>query len=755
MSGTDLRSGKLEQENEAIADGHLALGPFPSEPNASESALMTRAMGMGNESSDPEPVVVSPPPLSAIQHILAEDETANSAKDPGVEPSPPCNDASCMSEAALVEQEILNTDLNSQPIGSIPVMRSVSSSNAAIFGVELPRPWFIACWSAIIALHTGCGLFLLFAGNLNSFLTSTKKVYLAGLATDKLSTYFNSSGIMCRFLGALHLGRVASILLFSLKQREFVFFLKPRPVQRTNSRADSLWKQKTQTAQDSVAKLTRRASHALVRHNLVGENSFAKVFTIQEVVVIISQTYQAYRCCGLVSETWLNGLYIAMVVANCWGIPLLCFLVRNHAPATVQSVLQTADALLNMGSCFIFPFVMFWPYYLEFDMATLTFPVRYRYDSVWTSHAMMKMNMILALSNLDLLSKFVNHLSVFSSLMGVTSLLMQQTRSTSSLVGDSSSKTSVTGKATGAKIKRSQLETVLHAFFVLWAIALLGIYGHAVNRTKTPLLGCQSRTHPWFSSGYPCSVYEFNCYEQNLESPTNAIFRKMNPKTVQYLMITHCPSLHVPTVVQDFSSMMGFTLFNCTIADWPSTSAITAAKHKQLTAVVIARVNMSSFPEGLTQPLPTSIAVVAFSVTNLTTLPSNLYQSWKSVSAFMVLDSELEVLPTDIFQLPAVAFFFSGNRIKALPALDSVQRVIYLIDITSNPIQELPSTINPYAYIGFLDAEYTNISSIRNGFLPTPSKALLRVLRTVLCLMRIKMRAMQFASQSTRQRSES
>lgn len=633
----------------------------------------------------------------------------------------------CSSEVATVEQAVLNSDIDCTLNGVMlpelsaealrpndcTLVKAASSkpSEAVKFGVKLPERWFLLCWMAIVILHTACGVFLLYAGNLNSFLTSTKKLQLAGLATGKLSSYFNSSQIMCRFLAALHLGRTASIFAFSIKERDFVFLLKPRPAQRNNSRTDSLWKQR----RESFTTMTQTASSLLKRHNLIGENSFAKVFTLQEVVVIISQTYQAYRCCSLVSETWLNGLYVAMVVANCWGIPLLCFLVRNHSPATVQSVLQTTNALLNMGSCFIFPFVMFWPYYLEFDMATLTFPIRYRYDSVWTSQAVMKLTMILALSNLDLLSKFVNHLSVFTSLIGLTSLLMQRPRPASSSVGDSSVKESVPEKKSIQKNKPSRLENVLHIIFILWAIALLGVYGHAEHQSQA-FLGCKSRTHPWFSSGYPCSVFEFNCYQQQMDSPTDAIFRKMNPKTIQYVMITHCPSLRVPSAIQTFPAMLGFTVFNCTIVDWPSTSAITATKHKVLTAVVIGRANMSTFPEGLLEPLPTSLAVVSFAVTNLRTLPNNLYQRWKSISAFMVLDSQLEELPADIFQLQAVAFFFSGNRIQRLPSLDSVQRVIYLIDITKNPLQELPATISPYAYIGFLDAEYTNISSVPRWF---------------------------------------
>lgn len=630
-------------------------------------------------------------------------------------------------EEVSVEQMIADTDA-AEPSADIlrsndcalvrgaPVKRR--GSIMPIGGVELPRHWFIASWLAIIALHTACGVYLVFAACVNLFLTSSRMVYLVGLAVDKESQYFKSTAVACGVIGAIHLGRVAFIVLISVKEKAFVFGPKPRDAQRLSSRSDSVWRLKQQAVRASVVKLNRRASQVLIRHNLIGENSFAKVFTIQEVVVVFSQTYQAYRCCNLVAQSWINALYVAMVVANCWGIPVLCVLTRNHSPAMVRSVLLSADALFNLGSCFVFPLVIFWPLYLEFNLTTYSFPTSRVYDSVWQSHALMDIQMVFAFSKLDLLSKVVNHLSVLSSLVGATSLLLQQSSSKSSSVETSSSenRSGVGMKQTLKGHKMSRLETFLHLFLVTWAIALLAVYGRARSQMKAPLLGCKSRTHPWFSSGYPCSVFEFNCYQQQTESPTQSGLAVLDPKTLLYLAFTHCPAVRVPTAIQDFPFMMGITLYNSTIVEWSSDSAISATKHKRLGGVAILRSNMSSFPEGIMQPLPASIATVALTYTNLTVLPTDLDERWQSVSIFMVENSDLTALPANIFQMRSVAFSFAGNRIQKLPALDSIQKVIYMVNMSMNPLQALPSSINPYAYIGLLNVEYTNISSVPQWF---------------------------------------
>lgn len=453
----------------------------------------------------------------------------------------------------------------------------------------------------------------------------------------------------------------------------------------------------------------RHASQVLKRHKLVGEGSFAKVFTIQEVVVVLSQTYQAYRCSNLVSQSWINALYVAMVIANCWGIPVLCFLVHNHSNDAVRSVLLSADALLNMGSCFVIPLVIFLPYYREFNVTTQSFPESFRYDGVWTSQATMELTMVLALSKLDLFSKALNHLSVLSSLIGVSSLLLQRSRVLSSSVGVIPAQSRTTEKAISGTGQQSRLEKILHAFLIVWAMAIV-LYGYAENWTKTHPLGCKSRTHPWFSDGFPCTVFIFNCYQQQTESPTESDLVILDSKKLLYLTFAHCPALRVPSTIDQFPLMRGFTVYNCTIAEWSSESAIVSTIHKSLTAVIVARSNMSSFPEGLMQSLPPTVATVILSHSNLTSLPTDLHERWQSISSFMVANSQLRELPTKIFQLRALAFFFPGNLIQQMPLLDSVQKVIYLLDMSKNPLQALPSTISPSAFIGFLNVEATNIS---------------------------------------------
>lgn len=672
-------------------------------------SVLVKPDAIATSSNDRGPKAVGvAPSLQRKRNVSADNNQENG---PGASTFQAC-------VATTPEQAAINKYCHSDVIGASistiacrPRHRGPVNNTQSIvpIGVKLPQPWFIALWVAITATHTACGLYLIAAANVNFFLQSTKGVYLAGLPTAKLAQYFSLAGIACGFLAALHFGHAAFILLVSLNQEQFVFRGKP---QSTCSRTESKWIQKLRAAGACAEQMTRRTCKRFLGRGLVGEVSFAQVFTLQEVVVVLSQSYQAYRSSNLVSQSWINALYVAIVVANCWSIPVLCFLVRNHSRAKVRLVLLSADVLLNISLSFVFPFVIIWPYFRAFDMETQSFPQAYRYNAVWTSHATMETTMVMALSAVDLVSKLVNHLSILSSMLNITSLLSQRPRSITLQVRAAKSNIT-TNKPAFRHHKQSRLERCFHLLLVVWAIALLVVNRSATNRTKSPLLGCQSRTYPWFSSrGYPCTVFEFNCYQQQVESPASSSLALMDPDILLYLYFSHCPALRVPLTVQHFPLIRGFTVYNCTIADWSSASAISATKHTSLTAVVVARSNMSSFPDGLLQPLPATVAVVAFSYTNLTTLPPDLHKRWPSVSAFVVSNSQLQELPASIFQLRALAFFFSDNLIRELPPLDSVQKEIYLLDLSANPIQELPTSINPATSIGLFNVDYSNISII-------------------------------------------
>lgn len=315
--------------------------------------------------------------------------------------------------------------------------------------------------------------------------------------------------------------------------------------------------------------------------------------------------------------------------------------------------------------------------------------------------------MVFALALPDLLSRTLNHISVLASLASVAAYLQQQLPVVPLLSYGPTRHTEI-------KTKMPKWVGLLQMFLLGWGLCLLSVYCEALNYTRTSLLGCKGVAHPWFSTRYPCSAFEFNCYERKVQSPTGANLAVLDPTTLLFLSFMYCSGVIVPTQIQDFPFLLGFHVHNCTIADWSAASAISATKHTRMTAVAVTRCNMSSFPDGLTQSLPARLYAMVFAVTNITHLPANVTEQWSPISEFVFENLALEELPKAIFQLNAVAFSFAGNSIRQLPSFDLVHRVITVLDLSSNPLEELPATVGTGTFIQSLNIQDSSISVFPN-----------------------------------------
>lgn len=209
-------------------------------------------------------------------------------------------------------------------------------------------------------------------------------------------------------------------------------------------------------------------------------------------------------------------------------MPVLFWYTRSRSPAVTRCVIYSVDSLLNMDSCFVFPLMIFWPYYRLYNVSTGAFMNSLMYKSVWLSQWTSEMQMIFALSLPDLLSKMLNHLSVFFALFSISALL--QIRSPQASVGPfvkaliarpdyrfNGSKTIVSAfdRASFEKVANSDREydtyeikaprwvTLLHFVSLVWGVIILVLFGNAVNRTSTPLIGCKAMAPLEFRLGIP------------------------------------------------------------------------------------------------------------------------------------------------------------------------------------------------------------------------------------------------------------
>lgn len=85
----------------------------------------------------------------------------------------------------------------------------------------------------------------------------------------------------------------------------------------------------------------------------------------------------------------------------------------HRTPALERIACVIMDTVLDIGSNFFIPLVVFLPYYFAFDMAIYSFPNEILYDLLQFTWLVTESRMVFTLSLLDLLSKSFNYLSIF------------------------------------------------------------------------------------------------------------------------------------------------------------------------------------------------------------------------------------------------------------------------------------------------------------------------------------------------------
>ncbi|TMW57876.1 hypothetical protein Poli38472_013350 [Pythium oligandrum] len=289
---------------------------------------------------------------------------------------------------------------------------------------------------------------------------------------------------------------------------------------------------------------------------------------------------------------------------------------------------------------------------------------------------------------------------------------------------------SFTGAAFESEFQPQRVPIVGHPalavtiFFFLWGIIALGLHVRAYTVSGNKRLeDCRLELRPWSTSRYACAVYEYNCQRRNVTTESlDTMLLALHRRSLSTLIISSCPDLRVPASIQNFPRLLGVKIYNSTVTNWPSTSALSQSAHPQLQYVRMIRTNLSEIPEGLrVDELPSSLQELRLCTTNLTVFRSDLKASWSKLRYFSVEDSHLEQYPDLVRAMGAVASVsVAGNAISSLPDRVFVQNPsLKALSVARNPIAELPERGNYTAFdqptqlpsLRCLDIRHTNIST--------------------------------------------
>ncbi|GAB9467614.1 hypothetical protein Gpo141_00004952 [Globisporangium polare] len=584
-------------------------------------------------------------------------------------------------------------------------------------------------WLLLLSFHALYAATTLGISWLYFFISSPNEAYKYNSMQISVTSQ-KRSGISFAVLAAAHGVMMMRIVYYSLSHKRLLF---RKPVERhrpsTTTNASSLSQIKVARALYALWRLLRRSWDAVYGGNgYFGLNGshFDTGFEVREAFEILMQTYQAMNLSRLVPKRWINSLAVAAIVLNCGMTPLAHVIFRRELPRRLFC--RVADMLLDSCCSLVIPFCIFYPYWRAYNPVTQDFPPELYFDDVWYVNAIAEGRQILITSVVDYISTLAPHVSILSCLITIESLLQRAPPSqddelkATATSGPSVSPSSDPGLSKRQQSRSRQMRFLVHLVFLAWGffVAFVHLYAQFNSWSDTP--GCKLHVNAWFTTMYPCSVMEVNCYRrQQMTGDSDQIalaLEDLERFSLRTLIITHCPVLHVPPVIQEFSSLGGIEIFNCSIASWGYEAAIREGFNSKLTYALIMFSNVSGIPEALLhRDLPQGFSHLVFYQTNLTEIPDNLDKYWKDhewvILAFA--GCNLSSIPVTIAELSLVQLVLEQNNLEFIPDVIFEHRHFTTIDLSYNPLlHALPDLLGSDAEFFDIVAANTSLRSVPN-----------------------------------------
>lgn len=200
--------------------------------------------------------------------------------------------------------------------------------------LELRGTKYLCVWVFIVVLHCMCAVYLTLIAKVYWFITHPNFEYFAKLAAGVRYKYLHHAGVAFSLIGALHWWQLLNILWASFQANELVLpdessefgNMSVTIKKKLSVRSLGLSRFSSASLSTQLKKLTLPSQLVFCtwrflfsHHGIFGIESdvFKVVFTIHELVEIVSQSFQAQRSSELLFRPWLNNLFVALVVMNC------------------------------------------------------------------------------------------------------------------------------------------------------------------------------------------------------------------------------------------------------------------------------------------------------------------------------------------------------------------------------------------------------------------------------------------------------
>ncbi|OWY99603.1 hypothetical protein PHMEG_00029368, partial [Phytophthora megakarya] len=523
----------------------------------------------------------------------------------------------------------------------------------------------------------------------------------------------------------------------------------PQPVESSRSRT-------------SIISISSYTAAGLQEILSVEGGHFALVFIARKAAEASAQIVQCHRYSTLIGRVWINQVYAAMVVANCWVTPMLDYLTlssesriaitnststrnifRTNVTLSIRerTICVLVDTLLTLMTCLVLPLAIFVPYALEFDANWYGFPLDILYGDVSFPNLVRENQALFALNFLDGVTKFVPHVSILFGMASISLVLelyspqkfKRRAGKRSSSVATSvvvQGKSQTTNKTSYVSERIQPMHVVSLPFlrrivapfgFLIAGTVVLGLHLHAAHLASTANIDtmemCLQGLRPWFAVNVSCTVVKYNCYKRNVISPLSDALDNLQGDAVAAIVFEHCPTFEMPVSIRRFPNLLGLELWNISIARWDAEAALNADLHPNMIFLIMVYTNMTEMPQGLlTKPLPPLLGDIEMAVTNLEVVPDELADAWANVRLVYLEHTPLKEFPTAFFKIPSLSVSLLNDGLEEIP--ENLFTTVSLLDeylemcFSYNPIKELPTSLREGLLINYLSIDHTEVTEL-------------------------------------------
>lgn len=619
-------------------------------------------------------------------------------------------------------------------------------------------------WCMVLFFHVFNGLYSMGLAYLYYYMSKPFMDYYATMLEMMAPEKYIWITIIYAVISALNWYSTFSMLLWSIYYRRLVFGRIKRRASPHAADVEASIISASAIAKTTKTKLSKTILRNLFRPIGVRGNMFDTVLLVREMVEIASQTYQAQSSSLLVSTVWMNQVFALLICINC-VTGVVVHAVKEEEIGQRRLLCTVIDLMLDFAWGFILPANIIFNYIPMFVSNGYAFPPSFYSSDTAFTKALLECKQFFIISWADAFTTILPYINMFSGLRNMKVLLLCDFNE-DKIGGPYPSKVvpglpvalerisghDVTVDETDAsednfpyevhadhdaltvhgmphaggeeEEAKSNCQKVLLKLIHALVVGV-GVFVVVTSVVASHVFGsnpcgqdCKLQMRPWFTSHCACSVQEIDCYGRHIdgnETEMSEILGTLDDRVLNFLMVSHCPAMAVPSDIQRFPRLLGLQFYNTSILDWPKESALSQKYFPRLGYVYIVRSRLDDgIPEGLTTDLAHSIIDIELVATHIgRSFPPDIADAWSGVMELLVERCGLQEFPTALASIPSVLqLSLAYNNISVIPDQLPILPNWQLLDLDGNPLQVLPASIDDSESMAMLTIQDTHVEAM-------------------------------------------